>query len=269
MEDVEFLRLLRRRGRWRRISAPLLTHPRRFEREGALRAWLRNACLILLFRVGVSPGRLAPFYPPEEGPPLPSLLLFAREPVPGRVKTRLAAGIGEAEAARIYYYLARKVADQVRGGPYRTVVYFDPPGALNEVKKWLGRRDLQFTPQGEGDLGDRLGAAIEKELEESPAVVVVGTDTPGVDRELVTEALERLGGAEVVLGPAEDGGYYLIGMKAPHPKLFQGIPWSTGGVLAATLSRARELGLRTSLLRTLQDVDTVQDWERLGIKEYR
>lgn len=264
LEDVELLRHLRRRGRWRRISAPLLTNPRRFEREGVLKAWLRNAAIVLLYRAGVSPGRLAPLYPPEAGPPLPSLLLFAREPVPGRVKTRLAEGIGEVEAARVYANVARVVADQVRGGPYRTVVYFDPPGARKVVRKWLGSEDLHFTPQEGDDLGERLVCAIEKELGESPAVVVVGTDAPGVDRALVTEALERLGGAEVVLGPAEDGGYYLIGMKAPHPELFRGIPWSTGGVLTATLARARGLGLRTSLLRTLPDVDTVQDWERLG-----
>jgi rSAM/selenodomain-associated transferase 2/rSAM/selenodomain-associated transferase 1 len=260
-EDVEMLRRLRTRGRWKKIEAPLLTDPRRFQGEGAFKGWLRNVFLITLFHAGVSPERLSGFYPAREATPLPTLFIFAKAPTPGRVKTRLAKEVGDEEAARVYSLLARYVVNRLRSGPYRTVICFDPPGKREAVVGWLGDEQLSFIPQKEGDLGVRMETAIREGLRNSPAVVVVGTDTPGVDGEVVARALESLKGGDLVVGPATDGGYYLIGMKEPHSQLFRDIPWSTHRVLESTLERAEELGLRASLLPPLQDVDTLEDWE--------
>lgn len=263
MEDVEMLRRLRRRGCWRPLGAPLHTDPRRYREEGAFRSWLRNVILISLYLLGVSPERLSSFYRTRRTGGWEKLLVFAKAPDPGRVKTRLAREVGEEEAAKIYAALARHVVDEVRGGPYRTEICFTPPEAGDRVRGWLGVAGLSFHPQSEGDLGARMERAIRRSLEESHAVVVVGTDAPQVTSSLVERAFQELREADLVLGPALDGGYYLIGLKRPRPELFRAIPWSTSEVLEATLFRARSLGLKTHMLPALRDVDSLEDWQEL------
>ncbi len=293
MEDVELLRVLRSVGDWRRVQASIVSSPRRYREEGMWLAWLRNALLILLFQMGVSPRKLQPYYRPRRtgGPGSPSapsdtgpgpgrngsqvpppdviagrrLLVFAKHPVPGKVKTRLAEALGPEEAARIYQTLGRSVLDQVRGGPFRSVVYFDPPTATEDITAWLGSEGLEFRPQAPGDLGDRLEAAFQEALGEADTAVVIGTDAPGVDAEGVERAFHQLEEADVVIGPATDGGYYLMGLRSPTPGLFQEIPWSTCDVLSTTLNRARELGLDVAVLPALEDVDTLEDYLRLRL----
>jgi rSAM/selenodomain-associated transferase 2/rSAM/selenodomain-associated transferase 1 len=260
MEDVEMVRRLRRSAQLRRIPAFLPTSPRRYEEEGRWRGWLRNVVLISLYKLGVPPGKLASFYAARPSIPSRALLVFAKAPVPGQVKTRLAAETGREEAASIYEWLGRKVLDQVRRGPYRTVVFFDPPEARESVEGWLGADDLEFVPQTHGDLGARLDAAFGWAFGETDQVVVVGTDAPDVDSDLVMEAFRSLETADLILGPATDGGYYLLGLKNRAPGLFDAIPWSTASVLAETRARAQSLGLSEALLPTLSDVDTLQDW---------
>lgn len=264
MEDVAILRKLRKAGRVERIPEALVTSPRRYEREGRWRGWLRNAALITLYHAGVPPRILRRWYPGRNGGPDPeesdrTVLVFAKNPEPGRVKTRLAAEIGEEEAARLYRRLGRRVVDQLRGGDYRLVVCYDPPGAGEEIVHWLDGEELDLRPQAEGELGVRLEAAFGDAFRESRRVCVVGTDAPGVDRSLVEEAFRALDTADVVLGPAEDGGYYLMALSQPAPALFREIPWSTSAVLETTEARAREAGLTVARLRTLSDVDTAAD----------
>jgi len=189
------------------------------------------------------------------------VMVFARAPVEGRVKTRLAAGIGAAGALNVYRGLGRRVVDQLRGGNYRVVVCHDPPDQGERVADWLGRGGLDFWPQTEGDLGQRMHSALVQAFEAGAAAAcVVGTDAPGVDQDLVEEAFSSLaGGADVVFGPALDGGYYLVAIRNPSPGIFQRIPWSTPQVLGASLARCRDLGLQATLLRTLRDVDTEAD----------
>ena len=110
-----------------------------------------------------------------------------------------------------------------------------------------------------GDLGRRLTAAFQEAFREGTHVVVVGTDAPGVRRSVVEDAFQRLEQGDLVLGPATDGGYYLLGLSRPAPELFQDIPWSTDGVLEATRSKGRALGLREETLGILPDIDTLED----------
>lgn len=273
MEDLEMVRLLRKHGGVQRIPAPLPTSPRRYREGGRWRGWLRNTALVTLYLAGVSPKTLVRFYQarrqdarrpnPGTRPRKPILLVFAKDPVPGRVKTRLAAEVGPDEAARIYRSLGRRVVDQVRGGPYRTVVCFDPPEARTAVEEWLGTHGVEFHPQSPGNLGDRLEAAFRWAFQESDRVLVIGTDAPGVDAKGMEAALRTLDEADLALGPALDGGYYLLGLRDPTPELFREIPWSTAEVLEATRARARELGLEEVLLPPLRDVDTREDLMRL------
>lgn len=273
------VRRLRALGvRMRRLHGEVRTSPRRYEREGPARAVGRNALLMALFTLGASPERLARWYRPEPGPqvqqapaPPPAgsrdrrLLVFVKEPRPGQVKTRLARSVGADEAAALYRAMGRRVVDTLRQGPFATEVHFAPAHAGEPVKTWLGHPGLAFVPQGEGDLGQRLEAAIRSAFRNgASAVAAVGTDTPDLTRERVVDAFERLRDADAVLGPATDGGYYLIALSAPHRDLFHEIPWSTHEVLDATLERARQQGLTVALLPELPDVDRPEDLRELA-----
>jgi rSAM/selenodomain-associated transferase 2/rSAM/selenodomain-associated transferase 1 len=280
MEDVRMIRSLRRRVRVERLPASLLTSPRRYEQEGRWRAFLRNALLIALHGMRVPPGVLAPWYRTRRdagtpgalsdagsalptihapAPPARTLMIFAKAPVPGSVKTRLAAEIGDGAATALYRRMGREIVDRVRSGPHRTVILFDPPDALAMMHEWLGTEGLDFRPQSEGDLGERLDAAFRECLAPGTAACVIGTDIPGLTLARIEEAWAALELSEIVLGPAEDGGYYLLGLNRPAPALFEGIEWSTSVVLERTRERAARLGLRETTLGTLRDVDTVAD----------
>lgn len=277
MEDVAMLDRLRKVAVVVRLPAPLVTSPRRYLAKGWLREPLRNGVLVFLYRQGVSPRHLARLRPPRQRageaasprpgasvPPRPPVLLvFARTPVEGQVKTRLAHRIGDAAALRVYRRMARDVVDSVRAGPWRTVVCHDSSTGDAPLRDWLGPHRLEFRRQGEGDLGTRMQGCLAKALEESRKVCLIGTDAPGLGKREVEAAFRALEDHDVVLGPALDGGYYLVGLNRPAPELFRDIPWSTDAVLGATLDRARAGGLRVTLLEPLQDVDTLEDLERV------
>jgi rSAM/selenodomain-associated transferase 1 len=191
-----------------------------------------------------------------------TLVIFAKAPRPGEVKTRLAASMGNLEAARIYRVMGRAIVDELRGGDYRTVVFFDPAEAKQELINWLGGEHVEFHPQPGGDLGDRIRKGFEIGFDGGGPVCVVGTDAPGISRKTIEQAfaiLDEAGGADSVFGPALDGGYYLVALRRPAPELFSKIPWSTSGVLALTLERAATLGLASALLTPLADVDRPED----------
>lgn len=196
------------------------------------------------------------------------LAVFLKEPRPGSVKTRLAEALGPASAAALYRLLAESVLDATvpQAGEYERLVFFDPPGAADALRAWLP--GVRLVPQTAGDLGARMQDAFARGFRRGATrVALVGTDVPGVTRGTVVSALEALEAADVVLGPAEDGGYYLIALACSRPELFSEIAWSTREVLEATLTRAVEAGLGVHQLPRLRDVDTVEDlravWPRL------
>ncbi len=260
LEDVAMVERLRDGGRLVELPAAIHTSPRRYRREGPLRAWLRNATLIGRYLTGTPPERLADWYEPSTPDRADRVLLvFAKAPVPGRVKTRMAAELGAPEAARIYRRLGRLTADKVRGGPYRTVVCYDPPGEQDLVAGWLGREALEFWPQVEGGLGARLTSAFDTAFRSASRVCVIGTDAPDVNAELVLAAFDALDSSDVVMGPAEDGGYYLLGLRAHRPELFADVPWSTSRVAEHTERLAAAAGLDVAKLPVLADVDYARD----------
>ncbi|TVR52824.1 MAG: DUF2064 domain-containing protein [Gemmatimonadales bacterium] len=277
MEDVEMVRRLRRTGGLARVPAPLVTSARRYREEGWFRAWIRNATLLLLHGLGVPTSSLVRWYPPraaglvgEDGASAGvgasgagrALMIFAKAPRIGQVKTRLAEGVGAPRAVEIYRRLGREVVDRLRHGGWDTVIFYDPPDAQAAMKDWLGVEALTFHPQEGEDLGARLSRAFQHASRQAGPMCVVGTDIPDLDGELVETAFRRLeaeDGPQVILGPAKDGGYYLLALRSPEPRLFQGIRWSTERVREQTLDRARELGLSVEELPVLADVDRVED----------
>ena len=142
------------------------------------------------------------------------------------------------------------------------MIFYDPPDAQAAMKDWLGVEALTFHPQEGQDLGARLSRAFQHASRQGGPMCVVGTDIPDLDGELVESAFRRLeaeDGPQVVLGPATDGGYYLLALRSPEPRLFQGIRWSTSRVREQTMDRARELELSVEELPVLADVDRVDD----------
>ncbi len=195
--------------------------------------------------------------------------LFLKHPEPGRVKTRLAETLGAAEAAVAYQKLVREVIRLVRQScPDVIYLFFDPPEQRPAIEQWLHpylasvSAEIVYRAQSSGDLGQRLTAAVHSVYADDPAtdLLVLGTDCIDIDATLLHTAWQNLEHSDVVLGPAEDGGYYLIGLSQPHDCLFQGIPWSTAHTLQATLDQAQRATLSYQLLKTLRDIDTMDEY---------
>ncbi|MGH7717605.1 MAG: TIGR04282 family arsenosugar biosynthesis glycosyltransferase [Gemmatimonadaceae bacterium] len=189
------------------------------------------------------------------------LIIFARAPELGRVKTRMAAELGDAAALAIYRFMAGQVIDCARSAAgYHTIVAYDPPDAGPTMRAWLGP-SLTLRPQCDGDLGTRMSSAIGDGIAGGAhAVVVIGTDCPEISAPDIQNAFERLDHADLVIGPARDGGYYLIGMSRLHTCVFDGVPWSDPDTLRVTLARAAAASLSVALLDLRRDIDTAADW---------
>lgn len=188
-----------------------------------------------------------------------AVLVFVRAPEAGRVKTRLAAALGPEVALRVYVRLAEHTVREARAVGEAVRVHFTPAGAEEAVRGWLGE-GADYLPQGGGDLGERMHRAFREAFAAGYGrVVIVGSDLPELSAGLLRRALALLEEWEVVLGPARDGGYYLLGLRREVPELFTAIPWSTGEVLARTRERLREVGIEPALLEELADVDEAED----------
>ncbi len=196
-----------------------------------------------------------------------SLIIFARYPRAGEVKTRLGAGIGMAEAAKVYKQLAEHVFEigkEMEKTGIRVWLFYDPSASEQEMRAWVGQ-EFVFCPQEGSNLGERMHNAFRRTFAGgSSRSIIVGTDIPNLEAAVITEAFDLLELDEVVLGPSEDGGYYLLGMIDGVGDLFSGIAWSTPDVFPATLARVRGLKLRHSLLATLADIDTKEDLVRFS-----
>lgn len=185
--------------------------------------------------------------------------MFAKAPEPGEVKTRLTPVLRAAEAADLYRALLIDTVEVAASIGAQVVVAFTPQVARAPLERLLGRHRT-FMPQGPGDLGQRMAYAFQRLCDGRRPVLVVGSDCPGLSAERLREAAHALAdGAEVAIGPTVDGGYYLIGMTRARPRLFEDVPWSTGGVLETTMERIEELDLDARVLATERDVDTPED----------
>lgn len=185
--------------------------------------------------------------------------IMLRTPVAGAVKSRLAISLG-AEAALMSYCQLVEFLLRRLGRPWPIHIHHTPDKPV-EMENWLGDAYSYF-PQVGANLGERLIHAMETEFSRGvKKLIFLGGDCPYVDRARVEDAFGELEDCDVVLGPATDGGYYLIGLKQNRPGLFRGIPWGSGEVLSSTLKKCVELGLRSSLLAEESDVDDLAGWK--------
>ncbi|HET7462289.1 MAG TPA: TIGR04282 family arsenosugar biosynthesis glycosyltransferase [Longimicrobium sp.] len=196
-----------------------------------------------------------------------------RAPQAGRVKTRLAAEIGDQAALRVYRRLAEHAVQEARavGGDVALRIHFTPVDAGEAVGAWLGG-GAEYLPQADADLGGRMEAAFRAAFAAGHRrVVIIGSDLPGLSADVLRDAFRRLDSHPAVLGPARDGGYYLLGLRGMVPEIFRDIPWSTGAVFERTVQRLAARGITPARLPVLGDVDVAADlpagWREWALRE--
>jgi len=189
-----------------------------------------------------------------------TIVIFARAPELGAVKTRLAQVVGDEKALALYEAFLDDTCALTQGLGARRVLAVAGNVDHPRVEHLCKSQRLAVEPQGEGDLGARMARAIAAHVATGP-VVIIGSDAPTLPRAHLHQALDELMAHDVVIGPSDDGGYYLIGARVPVPELFVDVHWSTAEVLPTTLQR---LAGRSSLvLPPWYDVDSAEDLERL------
>ncbi len=191
-----------------------------------------------------------------------ALAVLAKAPLPGLTKTRLIPLLGAEGAARLQAWLIDRMMHEALRAALGPVTLWTTPDDLHPCfRAWAGHPAVSLMRQPDGDLGMRMAAAVRTD---GMPTLIVGTDCPALDADHVTRAAAHLrAGMGVVITPADDGGYVLIGMQRPEPRLFSAMAWSTAQVMAATRQRMRECGLEAVEMETLADLDTPDDHARL------
>lgn len=185
------------------------------------------------------------------------LIVFYRNPELGKVKTRLAFTIGDAKAYSIYLLLCEHTRGVIEELPVHKALYYSDFIDTDDI--WSNDIYQKFLQTG-GDLGEKMEAAFRTGFNAGyTAICIIGTDCLELTGKIVTEAFRKLLTHEIVIGPAVDGGYYLLGMKYIQPALFKNKNWGTGTVLTQTLDDVKLLGLTCWQLQVLKDVDRIED----------
>jgi rSAM/selenodomain-associated transferase 2/rSAM/selenodomain-associated transferase 1 len=268
-EDLEFALRLQQQGRLQHAWAPAITSARRYASEGPWRRSWKNWGLRHAHRRGAPHAELAARYAQGNGrtPPAAEVVaIMGRAPELGKVKSRLAASVGEAGALAVHTALGKAVAHRLSAGlsaPRNGWAIITPGEKLDEAAAWLGD-PWRVMPQGEGDLGERMNRVAESAFScGAKRVVLFGTDCAEVSRADLDAAFAALQNHDAVIGPAEDGGYWCIGLSRPLPALFRNIAWGTARVARFTRERADVEGITLAELRTLSDVDRIDDLQAL------
>ncbi len=193
-----------------------------------------------------------------------TVIIFAKAPVPGLAKTRLTPALGAAGAAALAERLllqATAAAVAAKLGPVELCV---TPDTRHPVFQALVlQHGVSLTAQGEGDLGQRMHRALQRQLQHHAHVLLMGADAPALDAPLLRAAAARLNNNDAVFVPALDGGYALVGLSRPQPSLFEGMVWSTDRVMQDTRDRARAAGLRWAETAAVADIDVPADLQHL------
>ncbi len=189
------------------------------------------------------------------------LLFFMKYPERGRVKTRLAASMGDQSALELYKRFLLNILSTLNKGTFLFYLCFYPADALESLRKWLGGDYLYMPQQGE-NLGERMKNGFMEAFDSGfKRVVLIGSDIPDLPLEFIEEAFASIREKDCVIGPSLDGGYYLIGFKDTKfsPQVFKGILWSTERVFEETMKILEREGLTLHSLKPLRDIDTIDD----------
>lgn len=194
-----------------------------------------------------------------------ALIIFQKNAVLGKVKTRLSADVGDEVAMEIYQQLVRHTHDVCASVPVQKFLFFSD--FISDDISEFGQ-DYQFEVQSGNDLGSRMENAFQRLFSKGyEKIIILGTDCGELESNILEDAFELLDKHEVVIGPARDGGYYLLGMKKKFSDLFEDIPWSTEKVLFLTMEKLEKQNISYGLLEILSDVDRIEDWKKLKEKQ--
>lgn len=187
------------------------------------------------------------------------IVVFAKAPVPGRVKTRLIPALGAPGAARLAQRMLAETIDHALSAGLASVELCAAPHP--DDPQWAGQlpAGVQLSEQGPGDLGQRLAAAAKRTIDNGERVLLIGTDCPQLDGKRLAEAAAQLERHDAIIHPARDGGYVLLGLARTDPSLFGDIAWSTDTVAATTIERIKALGWSLFIGDTLRDIDDPAD----------
>lgn len=186
------------------------------------------------------------------------LLVFLKKPIAGKVKTRLAGSVGNEKAVEIYHWLIDVTRNSFQDTNAKVHLYFDDVNGL--LPDWVSSYNTYF--QRGDDLGERMTLAFKDRLNINPnsKLVLIGSDCPEISSEILNDAFQFLEEKDVVLGPATDGGIYLIGLKKWHDGLFDNIVWSTSDVFNSILRNVKKIGVECKVLQMLNDIDVEEDF---------
>lgn len=187
--------------------------------------------------------------------------LFVRAPIPGRVKTRLASDLGAEGACSLYHAMVTDILDAIRTCGLTMYLFYDGEDVHDLPKAWVTASDKMIAQKGDS-IGEKMGAAFEYcFMENLRQVILMGSDIPGLNFNVLTDASQALKRYDAVIAPTLDGGYCLIALKQERyrPELFHNIPWSTDQVLRSTFKIIEECNLDACLMEKLQDIDTIDD----------
>ena len=267
MEDVAFSATLKAAaGPPKRVHVRIVASGRRWDEHGALATIATMWSLRFAWWRGASPRDLARRYYGKEPPLAATLKIFAKAPVPGRVKTRLAASIGPDAAAAVYRDLVLRTlataAAARRAGVLDAIeLWVAPEGEPGPLEGWAAQLDIQLHRQRGAHLGERMRHALRESVAAGRPALLIGTDVPDFKVAYLAEAAAALQSHDAVVGPAEDGGYVLIGL-ARDIDAFTDVAWSTPDVMAQTRARLASAGVAWKELPRLWDVDTAEDLAR-------
>ncbi|TGM05135.1 TIGR04282 family arsenosugar biosynthesis glycosyltransferase [Leptospira jelokensis] len=192
--------------------------------------------------------------------PKKTLIIFAKQPKLGQVKTRLAQTIGDSKALEVYEELLDITESVTADLEAEKIVYWDQIPDSGHSYFQIG---YKHSKQSSGDLGTKMANAFQYEFQKSKGkVLIIGTDCPYLKASIFLDAYKALEHSDFVIGPALDGGYYLLGMNEYLPFVFDGIPWSTDSVLTLTLENIKRNHFKCTLLEELDDIDTIHEWEK-------
>lgn len=261
-EDVHFLRTARKKVGVFTVPGFVTTSARRFLQNGFIRTQLRNFVYIIQYLIYGKPKSLYSKYNKMKDFNKKAVIIFAKYPENGKVKTRLASTLGERFATDFYKVCAEhtfKEILKVNKNSTRHFLFYSDKNDRGKIKKWTHSNFLLFNQQGK-DLGDKMFNAFQSVFKNGVSKsIIIGTDLPDISSYIINDAFELLNESDVVLGPATDGGYYLLGMKKIIKELFLDLPWSTDKLFRQTLEVINKLNLQVSILPELSDIDTESD----------
>ncbi len=259
-EDVQYLRTARKKAGVFTLPCFVTTSARRFLQNGFIRTQLRNSIYVFQYLITQKPEKIYSKYNRMKNLNKNAVIIFSKYPQKGKVKTRMASTLGHTFAKDFYKVCAEHTFNEtLKVKNSRSFLFYSDEKDRDKIKKWTNSKFLLHPQQGK-DLGEKMLNAFKSVFKNNvKKTVIIGTDLPDISSDIIEKSFDLLDECDVVLGPATDGGYYLLGMKKIYEKLFVDLPWSTDRLLGKTLEIINYLNLRVSILPELSDIDTEID----------